>query len=66
MTSFLCHFEQNGANISLIKIAARNRMFSPLGIEAKLIENLLPLWDLKMTHFTSKNDLNICIIIDNA
>jgi hypothetical protein len=43
MTSFLCHFEQNGASMSLIKIAGRNRIFSSLGIEAKLIENLLPL-----------------------
>ena len=41
--SFLCHFEQNGATMSLLKIASRNRMFSPLRIEAKLIENLLPL-----------------------
>ena len=29
--------------MSLIKIAGRNRIFSPLGIEAKLIENLAPL-----------------------
>ncbi len=29
--------------MSLIKIAGRNRIFSSLGIEAKLIENLLPL-----------------------
>ncbi len=28
--------------MSLLKIASRNRMFSPLRIEAKLIENLLP------------------------
>ena len=35
----LGHFEQNGASISLIKIAGRNRIFSPL----KLIKNLLPL-----------------------
>ena len=27
----------------LIKIARRNRIFSPLRIEAKLTENLLPL-----------------------
>ena len=40
---FLCHFEQNGASMSLINIAGRNREFSPLGIEAELIENLLPL-----------------------
>ena len=43
MTSFLCHFEQNGASMSLSKIAGRNRIFSPLRIEAKLIENLLSL-----------------------
>ena len=43
MTSFLCHFEQNGASMSLLKIAGRNCIFSPLRIEAKLIENLLPL-----------------------
>ncbi len=29
--------------MSLLKIAGRNRIFSPLRIEAKLIENLLPL-----------------------
>ena len=29
--------------MSLIEIAGRNRIFSSLGIEAKLIENLLPL-----------------------
>ena len=40
---FLCHFEQNTASMSLIKIAGRNRMFSPLRIETKLIENLVPL-----------------------
>ncbi len=43
MASFLYHFEQNGASTSLIKIAGRNGIFSSLGIEAKLIENLLPL-----------------------
>ncbi len=30
-------------NISLLKIAGQNRIFSLLRIEAKLIENLLPL-----------------------
>ena len=44
--------------MSLVKITGRNRIFSPLGIEAKLIENLLPL-GLKMTNFTSINDLNM-------
>ena len=29
--------------MSLIKIADRNKIFSPLSIETKLIENLLPL-----------------------
>ncbi len=29
--------------MSRIKIAGRNRIFSPLGIETKLIENLHPL-----------------------
>ena len=29
--------------MSLIKIAGQNRIFSPLGIEAKFIENLLPV-----------------------
>ena len=29
--------------MSLIKIAGRDRLFPPLGIETKLIENLLPL-----------------------
>ncbi len=29
--------------MSLIKIASRNRIFSALRIEAKLIENLFPL-----------------------
>ena len=41
--AFLCHFERNGVNISLLKIAGRNRIFAPLRIEVKLIENLLPL-----------------------
>ncbi len=36
---FLCHFEQNVASMSLLKIAGRNRIFSPLRIEAKRIEN---------------------------
>ncbi len=40
---FLCRFEQNKVGISLIKIAGRNRIFSSLRIEAKLIENLLSL-----------------------
>ena len=39
MTCFLCHFEQNGGNTSPIKIASRNRIFTPLGIEPKPIEN---------------------------
>ncbi len=43
--------------MSLIKIACPNRIFSSLGIEAKLIENLLSLGS-KMTNFTSINDLN--------
>ncbi len=43
MTRFLGHFKENRASISLLKIAGRNRIFSPLGIEAKIIENLLPL-----------------------
>ena len=43
MTRFLCHVEQNGASMSLLKIPGRNRIFSPLRIEGKLIENLLPL-----------------------
>ncbi len=44
MTSFLWHFEQNEAStMNLLKIAGRNRIFSPLRIEAKFIENLLPL-----------------------
>ena len=29
--------------MSLLKIAGQNRIFSPLRIKAKLIENLLPL-----------------------
>ena len=29
--------------MSLLKIVGQNRIFSPLRIEAKLIENLLPL-----------------------
>ncbi len=47
----LGHFEQNEASISLIKIAGRNRLFSPLRIYS--------LWDSKMTNFTSINDLNM-------
>ena len=47
--------------MSLIKIAGRNRIFSSLEIEAKLMKNLLPLgvWDSNMTNFTSINDLNM-------
>ncbi len=44
--------------MNLIKIAGRNRIFSSLGIEAKLIENLLPLGS-NMTNITSINDLNM-------
>ncbi len=44
--------------MSLIKTAGRNRIFSPLGIEAKLIENLLPL-GLEDDELTSINDLNM-------
>ncbi len=43
VTSFLCHFEQNRASISLLKIAGGNRIFSLLRIKAKPIENLLRL-----------------------
>ena len=43
MTYFLCHFEQNGVTMSLIKSAGWNHVFSPLGFETKSIENLLPL-----------------------
>ena len=42
--------------MSLIKTAGRNRIFLPLGIEAKLIENLLPL-GLEDDELTSINDL---------
>ena len=44
--------------MSLIKIAGQNRIFSPLGIEAKLIKNLLPL-GLTDDELTSINDLNM-------
>ncbi len=37
--------------MSLLKIAGRNRIISPLRIEAKPFENLF-LWDSKMTNFT--------------
>ncbi len=40
--------------MSLIKIAGRDRIFSPLRIEAKLIENLVPLG-----LFSSINDLKM-------
>ena len=43
MTSCLCHFEQNRATTSLLKIAGPNRIFSLLTIEDELIENLIPL-----------------------
>ena len=43
MTSFLCHLDQNGASTSPPKLAGQNRIFPPLRIDAKLIENLLPL-----------------------
>ena len=44
--------------MSLIKIAGQNRIFSPLGIEAKLTENLLPL-GLNDDELTSINNLNM-------
>ena len=44
--------------MSLIKIAGQSRIFSLLGIEAKLTENLLPL-GLKDDELTSINDLNM-------
>ncbi len=40
--------------MSLIKIAGRHRIFSPLGIEAKLIKTY-SLWDSKMKNFTLIN-----------
>ncbi len=43
MRSFFVRFWAKGGTMSLIKIAGRNRMFAPLRIGAKLIENLLPL-----------------------
>ena len=44
--------------MSLLKIAGRNRIFSPLRIKAKLMK-IYSLWDSKMTNFTSINDLNM-------
>ena len=43
MTSLLCHFDENGASICVLKNAGRNYIYSSLKIEAKLIENLVPL-----------------------
>ncbi len=40
--------------MSLIKIAGRNRIFSPLGIEAKRIENLLSLGLEHDEHYFNK------------
>ena len=42
----------------LLKVDGRSRIFSALRIEAKLIENLLPL-GLEDDKFTSKNGPNI-------
>ena len=39
--------------MSLLKIASRNRIFSPLRIEAKLVEDLF-IWDSKMTNFIKR------------
>ena len=47
--------------MSLIKIVDRNRIFSLLGIEANLLKTYSPL-----DSDTSINDMNICIIINNA
>ncbi len=44
--------------MSLIKTSGRNRIFSPLGDEAKLFENLLHL-GLENDELTSINDLNM-------
>jgi hypothetical protein len=45
MTCFLCDFGKNEASMSLLikTIAGRSRIFSPLRIGSKLMENLLPL-----------------------
>ena len=64
MTIFLCHFEQNGATTNLFKIAGRNRIFSPLRIEAKLIENLLPLGlEDDELHFNKQPEYALILII---
>ncbi len=42
--------------MSLINIAGRDHILSPLGIDTKLIENLLPL-GLEGDELTSINDL---------
>ena len=66
MTCFCATLKKNGANMNGIKIGGRNHILSPLGIEAKLInENLLPLelvdlW--KFAKFTSSNELIWLII----
>ena len=44
--------------MSLIKTSGLNRIFSPLGNEAKLIENLPPL-GLEDNELTLINDLNM-------
>ncbi len=60
----LCHFEQNRASMSLLKITGRNHIFSPLGIEAKLIENLLPLGlDDDELHFNKRPEYAKFLII---
>ncbi len=40
---FFVPFWEKRSKYEHIKIAGRNRIFSPLGLEAKLIENSLPL-----------------------
>ncbi len=50
--------------MSLIKIAGRVHIFSPLGIETKLIENLLPLrLEDDELHFNKRPEYALLLIM---
>ncbi len=53
MAYFLCHFEQSGANMSPIKIAHQNGIFSPLCL-TKAVQNKRKRNKSRMRHFKTE------------
>jgi hypothetical protein len=58
MISYSCQMDKNWANTRPIKNVSQNRIFSPLRVGYKTIENEPPLV-LKLMNFTSLNDAHI-------